>query len=501
MAFAQLSRHPLRWFLPIQAGLLLVNPGLLPVWGDEQFTLDVVALPWGEIGPALAVDIHPPLYFLLLKAWMSLALADPIAWARLFSGLVALSSTVALDRLWLPRFSAEARSWFLALWCLSPLLLLDARMARSYSLQTLFTIVALAAMAHACSQPSLKRASLLSVALTALLYTHYLPGLAIGAVALGALAKKSVRLAFASTVLTALIYLPWIPVLFDGLTQAASKDVYRLAPGVVGELVLRVGYWFTAFSFGEAHAWITLALAVLLGPWLLPLMLRGIQVDSSGFVRAGLFAAPVGLLGTWRWVAFGFTPARLLFLLPAYLLSLALGVREKRDRFVLAAVLTLNLTGVGFYFAQYGYLNLVYLVPYGEMARQIEDQSPPADTLVVVDAFNGDPKPLVAALGPLYQVVVAQDVAFVREPDTQLLDRDPATVWRLGAARDVSPGGLHEFAQQRLETNYQLAMSIEYLPYNSLQQSLFELFSTEEAPEAHYTMERWERRAVQVPVP
>ena len=166
MAFAQLTRHPLRWFLPIQAGLLLVNPGLLPVWGDEQFTLDVVALPWGEIGPALAADIHPPLYFLLLKAWMSLALADPIAWARLFSGLIALGSTVALDRLWLSRFSVEARGWFLAFWCLSPLLLLDARMARSYSLQTLFAIVALAAMAHACSQPSLKRASWLSVALT-----------------------------------------------------------------------------------------------------------------------------------------------------------------------------------------------------------------------------------------------------------------------------------------------------------------------------------------------
>ena len=190
-----------------------------------------------------------------------------------------------------------------------------------------------------------------------------------------------------------------------------------------------------------------------------------------------------------------------MFLLPTYLLSLALGVRERRDRIVLAAVLALNLTGVSFYFAQYGYLNLGYLVPYGEMAQRIEEQSPPADTLVLVDAYNGDPKPLVAALGPLYQLVVAQDAAFVRELDTQLLDRDPATVWRLGSARDVSPGGLNESARQRLEIGYQLTESSAFLPYNSLQRSLFELFSNEEAPEAHYTMERWDRRAVQAPVP
>jgi hypothetical protein len=491
------SRHPLRWLLPIQAVLLLVNPGLLPIWGDEQFTLNIVALSWGEIGAALAADIHPPLYFLLLKAWMVLSLADPIAWARIFSGLIAVSATVALDRLWMPRFSHEARTWFLALWCLSPLLLLDARMARSYSLQTLIAVLALAAMAHVCSQPSLKKAGILSVALAALLYTHYLPGLAIGAVAWGALAKKNVRLSLASAALTALLYLPWLPVLFEGLTQAAAKDVYRLAPSAVGELVLRLGYWFTAFSFGEAHGWITLTVSVLLGPWLLPIMLRGLSTDGSGMVRAGLMAAPVGLLGTWRWVAFAFTPARLLFLLPVFLLSLAVGVRENRDRFVLASVLALNLTGIGFYFLQYGYLNPGYLVPYGEIARQIEEYSPAADTLILVDAFNGDPKPLVGALGTAHIIVVAEGEQFVDRLELQLSKREPATVWRLGSTRDVSPNGLHQEAIERLEADYQLAESIEYLPYNSLQKSLFALFSGEDPPAAHFLVQRWERMPVQ----
>lgn len=494
MVFQQLMRHPLRWLLPIQAVLLLVNPGLLPIWGDEQFTLDVVALPWSELGEALAADIHPPLYFMLLKAWMMAAMADPVVWARMFSAVAALGATVALDRLWLSGFSHEVRAWFLALWCLSPLLLLDARMARSYSLQTLLAVFALAAMAGACRRPSAKTAATLSVALAALLYTHYLPGLAVGAVALGALAKKNVRLALLAAAATVLLYLPWAPVLLDGLTQAASKDVYRLAPSIVGELVLRVGYWFMAFAFGEAHGWVTISIAVLLGPWLLPIMLRGVRADSSGYLRAGLLAAPVGLLGTWRWVAFAFTPARLLFLLPAFLLSLAVGVREKRDRIVLAAVLALNIAGIGFYFAQYGYLNPGYLVPYEEMTRQIEEASSGADALVIVDAFNGDPKPLVAALGAEFTVLVNDRQDFAVTLDRAIDEQEPLTVWHLASARDVSPGAIGASARQRIEEDYQLSESSQFLLYNSLQRSLFELFSTHEAPQAHYVMQRWERR-------
>lgn len=497
MVFAQFTERPLRCLMPIQSVLLLWNLGLLPIWGDEQSTLGIVALPWRDVGSALAADIHPPLYFVALKVWMTFAWLEPIVWARLFSALIALCSTLALDRLWLQRIPAEARAWFLALWCLSPLLLLDARMARSYSLQTLFAVVALAAMARVCAAPTWRRATLLAIAIDALLYTHYLPGLAVGAVSIGALARKNVRLAVGSALLALLLYAPWLPVLLDGLQKAAVRDAYRLAPSVFTEAALRIGYWFTAFSFGEAHHWITLALAVLLAPLLIRLTLRGAAGDNSGFVQAGLLAAPVGLLGTWRWVAFAFTPTRLLFLLPAYLLSLSLGVRENLDRCVLLAVLSLNLTGIAFYFTQYGFLNPGYLIPYGEIAHQIEQYRPAGGTLVLVDAFNGDPKPLLAALDPEYVILVAESNAFIEEANAVWLNRKPQTIWSLGSPRDVSPGRLHEVVKERLIADYQLAEATEYLPYNSLQRRLFELFSPDQAPAAHFVAQRWERRAIQ----
>ncbi|MDA1235846.1 MAG: hypothetical protein O3A53_13730, partial [Acidobacteria bacterium] len=311
MVLAQVLRHPLRWLLPIQAVLLLTRLDLLPIWGDEQFTLEVVALPWSEIGSALAADIHPPLYFALLKAWMTFCLTEPIVWARLFSALTALGTTVALDRLWLRRQLPEPRVWFLALWSLSPLLLLDARMARSYTLQTLLAVLVLALAVRASERSTIRRSAVLGLTIAALLYTHYLPGIAIGVVAIVAVARNSWRTAIGVALFALVAYLPWLPILVDGLGQAVSRDVYRLAPGVPAELALRLGYWFVAFSFGEAQAWITLGCAVAISPLLLFMLFRGARAPEAAYVRYGLLAAPIGLLGTWRWVAFAFTPARL----------------------------------------------------------------------------------------------------------------------------------------------------------------------------------------------
>lgn len=490
-------RHPLRWLLPIQAALLLARLDLLPIWGDEQFTLTAVALPWSEIGSALAADIHPPLYFALLKVWMAFSLTEPIVWARLFSAVTALVATGALDRLWLRGQSPEARGWFLALWCFSPLLLLDARMARSYSLQVLLTVLALAAAVRASQRPTIRRSAVLGCAIAALLYTHYLPGMAIGAAAVVLVARSNWRAACGAALVAVAAYLPWLPVLADGLGQASSRDVYRLATNVGAELALRLGYWFIAFSFGEAQGWITLGCAAVISPWLLWILFRGAHAPEAGYVRYGLLAAPIGLLGTWRWVAFAFTPARLLFLLPAYLLGLALGAKTARDRYVLASLLALNAAGVGLYFAQSNFLNLGYLVPYQELARQIESHSPPGDTLVLVDAVNGDPTPLPAALDPGYAIVVARAAGFADRAIAAIEAGRPVVVWRLGSGGSASPDVMQRRVTKRLESGYTLVEVRHYLPYSSLQRTLLGLFREGKSPAAYYMSERWQRKAAE----
>lgn len=76
-----LHRSPLARALACQSLLWLTALDRMPVWGDEQFTLDTIARPWSEIPGALRRDIHPPLYYFLAKLWMMLRpSASEIVW-------------------------------------------------------------------------------------------------------------------------------------------------------------------------------------------------------------------------------------------------------------------------------------------------------------------------------------------------------------------------------------------------------------------------------------
>jgi uncharacterized membrane protein len=138
-----LRKHPVAAFLPLQALLGFWNLGLLSPWMDEAETLMVARRPVREILRFVSEGVHPPFFFLLVHAWQRLPLGlDWAVQARALSVVFALAATVAVDRLWASRLAERGRICFLALWALSPCLLLYARMCRSYSLQLLVATVA-----------------------------------------------------------------------------------------------------------------------------------------------------------------------------------------------------------------------------------------------------------------------------------------------------------------------------------------------------------------------
>ena len=166
--------------LPVQAALLFHDLGRLPPWGDEYASLSRAALPFDALARALEHNVHPTLYFVLLRAWLKWPCAgDAIVCARALSAGVLIAATVVVDRLWLTRLDARSRAWFLALWTASPVLLLYGRMARSYSLQLLFAALALEAGRRFAARPTPPRLLLYAAAAIVLLHTHYLPGLAV----------------------------------------------------------------------------------------------------------------------------------------------------------------------------------------------------------------------------------------------------------------------------------------------------------------------------------
>ncbi|HYE77394.1 MAG TPA: hypothetical protein VEI97_05365 [bacterium] len=60
----------------ISAAILWSRAPVPQPWGDEAFTLEVIALPWDGMLERLAGDLHPPLYFALMKLAYGLGAQD-----------------------------------------------------------------------------------------------------------------------------------------------------------------------------------------------------------------------------------------------------------------------------------------------------------------------------------------------------------------------------------------------------------------------------------------
>src|SRR5262245_8766073 len=213
------QRNPLVWALPLQALLLLSNLDLLDPWGDEWSTVTIhVAQPLSQV---VFIDpMHPPLYHVLVHYWIQLPWTlTPVATMRAMSAVWALVATVVIYALWLRREGPRFQAMFLALWVLSPCLLLHARMARSYSMQLVLASLAIYTALHWAEQPrNWKRLLAYVGSNNALLYTQYLSGLAIVAGVWVAFAlKKRFTLAAVQMTLLVVLYMPWVPTLGSSL--------------------------------------------------------------------------------------------------------------------------------------------------------------------------------------------------------------------------------------------------------------------------------------------
>ena len=483
-----IRRFPLALFLPVQALLLFVRLDLLPVWGDEQFTLNVIALEWGEIAGVLQADIHPPLYFYALKGWATLWGDPGIVPARALSALVLLAATVLVDRLLLIQRGPRLRFWFLALWTLAPVLVLYGRMARSYSLQILAATVALHFGLKLVENPVPRRAAQFGVAMAALLYVHYLPGLAVGGAVGLFIIFRSIRRRDRELIVAGLgagaiclaLFAPWLPTLLGGIGRAADAEIYALTSNAFSETMLRVGYTAVSWLGGEAQSSWLLVLTLLVGVALTFGLVRNVSSLETG-VKVAALAALLGFVGAANWVSFPFMPARLLFATPALLLGCVAALRTP----TLVVWLAVMAVGNVYYFQQVGFMNKGYLIPFDSIAAEIRASDVPARTLVFVDAVNADPKPLVAALAGEVPIVQVMDGS----AESDQMSADVRTIWHL----HHSHGEFSARLRARLGGEFS-EVERGYLAYSNWERWLLVLVGRDDRPTHHYSATKWNRR-------
>jgi hypothetical protein len=470
--------------LAVQAALLLWNLPLLDPWGDELFTYFTSASEPERLLRVLRHDMHPPLYFLLGHAWGQLPLPlEPLDRLRAMSAVIALAGTVLLDRLWLRGVRWETRAFALALWVLSPCLLLYARMVRGYSLQSTLAIAAVYFVWRWLEEPGRRRFWPAAICLSLLSYTHYLPGAAMaGATALLLAAKRRWTGVAALIGFLAVAYAPWMGALARAAQAWSAGGIYSatysLTGGLATELVVKAGYAVTSFALGETLPVVAFA-GFVPAFALLAVAARKVWARERTLARLLVLTALIAFAGAARWVSYAFVPGRLVFLLPFVVLGLAYGWETRRQW--TAVLLVVYAAGIVSYYRKDGFLNPGFAMPYREIAGVILEK-PLADTAVFADGYNLDAGGLAYGLrylGGVSALDQGNAAAYVER------GRAAGRVWFLRNSHDVSPGRIVSRSEEAMCLGKSMTVR-EFVPFPAWKRALMPWFGVRE-PVSHFS--------------
>jgi len=196
------------------------------LWLDETYSDLVANLSFANILRYCAGDVHPPLFYLLLRIWIQV-IGDAQAQLRLFSVVVDFFSSVAMYLFAKRMLGNQLGAYAAALFVLSPAVFIYSMEVRMYMIMTLLVICIL--MVHWLIAIEKKEGRWLVIAygaLAALLfYVHYIDVFIVlgffahSLLASGFIRRHILRL-FAAGMVTIVLISPGVPLL---LHQLAGK--------------------------------------------------------------------------------------------------------------------------------------------------------------------------------------------------------------------------------------------------------------------------------------
>jgi mannosyltransferase len=274
-----------------------------PLWADEGISEGISSKSLSGLLEALRKDGSPPLYYLLLHAWLR-AFGDAETSLHALSLVFALACVPAA--LWAGWITFGRRAGLVAatLAAVNPYLSAYAQEARMYTLVSLIGIVVAATFVQAFIRRDRRAVPVFGVALALLAYTHNW-GLFFGAAAAGVLALIAIRapdrrelvrdgsLAFGGA---AVLYLPWLPTFVGQAMDTGAPWATR--PGVPALLQVATGL------FGGPGPAVALIGAAGVG---IVALLRGTDRGGARSILAllGLAAGTLAL----AWLASQISPA------------------------------------------------------------------------------------------------------------------------------------------------------------------------------------------------
>lgn len=337
----------LRWWAPS------------PLWLDEALSVQLAELPLSDLPEALRQDGHPPMYYGLLRGWMSV-FGESDASARALSALIGL---LLLPVAWLlGREVGGARvAWSaLALTAASPYAIRYSTEVRMYALVMLLAALGAYVVRRGMRTDARWPAPALALLTGALLLTHYWAlwlGAATAAVLCAVAVKRpGIRPAALRLLLAlgfgAVLFLPWLPTLLFQSQHTGTPWAPATRPSVMAAMTVSD---LGGGSVRDAEV-VGLLLVVLvllgllarpLGRWRMELDLRttpGVQAEGAIVAVTLAVGATVGFVASATYAS-----RYAAVVAPVILVMAAVGasrIGDDRTRAAVVAVVVLGGLGV-----------------------------------------------------------------------------------------------------------------------------------------------------------
>ena len=334
--------------LAVVVGVALRTYTSSELWLDEALTVNVANVGWGDLFDTLLADGAPPLFYVLLKAWIAVFGTGNVA----VRALPAMFSVATIPLAWTAgkrRGGETVAVAALVLLATSPFAIRYATEARMYSLVALLVTCGWLAVTASLERPTPVRLGAAALSAGLLVLTHYwafhLVGVTVVALALGRRDRRASQATAAAIIGgAALCFAPWVPSFLFQLERTGTP--WGTPPGPIEvAFTTLVDLGGGPHPEGQALAGILAALTVLavfgraVDHRRIELDLRtrpGVRADLAVGAAALLVGVGVGAATSSAWAS-RYTAIAF----PIVVLGAAYGVRAFADTKVRAGVLAL----------------------------------------------------------------------------------------------------------------------------------------------------------------
>jgi len=162
--------------LAVFGALSFGNMSRWSIWFDEAFGVYLIRHSFADVAKFTATDVHPPLYYWLLKLWQG-AFGDSELALRSMSMLFIMIAMVFVYLIVRRAFSRNAAAWVMAFMAISPMMIRYADEARMYGLAMAIVAAASYVLIDATNKPSTKKWIVYGVLVSLGMWTHYFTAL------------------------------------------------------------------------------------------------------------------------------------------------------------------------------------------------------------------------------------------------------------------------------------------------------------------------------------